>query len=184
MELKLANNEQIVKTYTYSTRSIKSNAGKENVNNNLIITNKRIINESVSKKTVIRKEIPVEAADYVYTVFATQGITLLVAIIAAVAGVLSLIIGVTTDMTILTVLGIVMLVIAVAAVIKFFLNKGAGVMVEISGKMGEHSLMQMGTSSLTKSVRLRKLKIKVDKSVSEAMVNEIGALLLDLKRNY
>ena len=38
MELKLANNEQIVKTYTYSTRSIKSNAGKENVNNNLIIT--------------------------------------------------------------------------------------------------------------------------------------------------
>lgn len=182
MNFKLATNESIIKSYNYSSKELKSKgpAKQEPLQNSLIITNKRIIEETVSDKTIIRKEIPVQAADYVSTSYAASATSLMIAIALAVLGIVGIIIGAMAFPPLIFI-GVISLVMCVIMLVLYFLRRGAGVTVEISGKMGEHSLISMGASSMAAANKIKRIKIKVDKTVAQTMVNEIGAILLDVK---
>lgn len=182
MELILAKNEEIIKKYDYSEKHVKSGLQSNDVTSSLIITNKRIINESVSKKNIFRKEIPVESADYVSTAYASNAMSFLAAAALGAAFLLFLILYFTTENSLLLTISIIAAVAAVVFVIIAILKRGAGVKLEISGKMGEYGLMEVGASSLQSAKRITKMKIKVDKETAQNMINELGAILLDLKK--
>ena len=71
MSVQLAKDEKIVKSFNYATVGSNKNNGKYDTFKNLIVTNKRIIHESVSNKThneiILRQEMPVADAKYVKT---------------------------------------------------------------------------------------------------------------------
>ncbi len=182
MELILAKNEEIIKKYDYSEKHEKRGLISNDVTSSLIITNKRIINESVSKRNVFRKEIPIESADYVSTAYASNAMSFLAAAALAIIFVLFLIFYFSTENSLLLALSIIAAVAAVVFIIIAILKRGAGVKVEISGRMGEYGLMAVGASSLQSAKRLTKIKIKIDKGTAQNMINELGATILDLKK--
>lgn len=177
MSLQLAKNETILKKYNYSLQKSKSGS----LENNLIITDKRIISESVSEKSVLRKEMPVAAADYIGSTYAANNATLIIGLAILVLGITLIIVGAVSEMVAGIIIGIIAIVAGVVVLVLALLKRGAAVTLQISGKMGEHNLMSVGASTLSSRKKINSVKIKVNKEESLKMIDEIGALLIGIK---
>ena len=185
-DLKLAKEEKILKEYLYSTRAQKGlGGGKKTIDKKLIITNKRVISESKSEYTIIRKEMPLFACDYITSSYAKQTTSLAGAIVCMVIGLIAIIVSFVLKeqmyKLIPLALGIVLIAIGIILLVLALLKKSASVEIRIAGKEAEHSLLSVGSSNMTRTKGAKKIKIIVDRETSETMINEIGALLLDIK---
>lgn len=71
MALQFAKDEKVIQSFNYANVNYNKKKGQYDTFKNLIITNKRIIHESVSDKTgneiVLRQEMPVSDAKYIKT---------------------------------------------------------------------------------------------------------------------
>ncbi|MBE6699078.1 MAG: hypothetical protein E7584_02420 [Ruminococcaceae bacterium] len=71
MSVQFAKDEKVIKSFKYATVGYNKKKGKHDTFKNLIITNKRIIHESVNDKRsneiILRQEMPVTDAKYVKT---------------------------------------------------------------------------------------------------------------------
>ena len=188
-QIKLAAGESVAKIYSYG--KIAAGRKKNAVENSLIVTNKRVVYQSLGKKTVSRKEIPVEAAEYVETRYTTQKAGIVLAILSIIIGAALLVLGL--DLFGLKFIseyklaipfmagGAVFLALAVILIVRFMLYRRRGaVEVIISGRLMENELLSFGVSSL-KIKKAERIRVKVDKSVAVEMVNELGALLLNIR---
>ena len=202
MDLMLSKGEQIVKEFQYGEKKQKGLfAGKKNnVKRSLIVTNKRIVSQSQGQNTTARKEIPLSAADYVTSSFTKHQFSIVPAIILAIFGLAALIAGLvmsnqkpsggsssSSDMTnqiigfILLGLGGLFLILAIILLFVFLFNRSAGVEIIIAGKCLETQLLDVASSNLKPSKKAKLFKIIVKKEIAFPMINELGALLLDLK---
>ena len=190
-ELKLAVGEEIVKSFNYSEQKVKGKgvtSYSDNIERQLIVTNKRIVHRMEGEKVLAQKEMPIDAADYVYSRYGLAMRNLLVPFILILLGIgmillnkflLKEIIG----KNILLYVGIATIVIGVVAFIILILNSRSSVYIEISGKMPEYDLIEIGASNLLtrKSAGAKKITVRVMKEVALQMVNELGALIIQLK---
>ena len=190
-ELKLAVGEEIVKSFNYSEQKVKGKgvtSYSDNIERQLIVTNKRIVHRMEGEKVLAQKEMPIDAADYVYSRYGLAMRNLLVPFILILLGIgmillnkflLKEIIG----KNILLYVGIATIVIGVVAFIILILNSRSSVYIEISGKMPEYDLIKIGASNLLtrKSAGAKKITVRVMKEVALQMVNELGALIIQLK---
>lgn len=180
MLAKLANNESVLKEYKYSNKKV----GKDVTENTLTVTNKRIISESSGKNGIVRKEIPIKAAEYVTTQFGMSNGSLIGVILFAIIAVALMIIGGVEEINILIYIGAVFIVFCILAIIVFFMKRKTSVTVVISGLYPENNLMNLASSTVTaRSMRRKKVKIKVNREVAGTMVNEIGALIINAKES-
>ena len=190
-ELKLAVGEEIVKSFNYSEQKVKGKgvtSYSDNIERQLIVTNKRIVHRMEGEKVLAQKEMPIDAADYVYSRYGLAMRNLLVPFILILLGIgmillnkflLKEIIG----KNILLYVGIGAIVIGVVAFIILIINSRSSVYIEISGKMPEYDLIKIGASNLLtrKSAGAKKITVRVMKEVALQMVNELGALIIQLK---
>ena len=198
MNLLLSKGEQVIKEFQYGEKKAKGLfAGKKNnVKRSLIVTNKRIVSQSEGPNTTARKEIPLSAADYVTSSFTKKQRSLVPAIIALVFGLIALIAGLVIKtkngsgdpimaMVIvqigLLVIGGGLLILGIVLLILYFISKTAGVEIVIAGKCLETQLLSVSSSNLQVGKKVKLFKIVVNREVAYPMINELGALLLDLK---
>ena len=91
MHLKLSENEVVIKIFDYA----KSGRQDSSVisQNSLVVTNKRIIQQTKSRSAVVRKEIPVQDAKYINTQFYKKHNPLYIwlTVLAVVAGIVGMI---------------------------------------------------------------------------------------------
>ena len=199
MELLLSKGEEIVKTWEYGEKKAKGlfSSKKNNVKRSLIVTNKRIVSQSQGANTTARKEIPLSSADYVTSSFTKKQLSFIPAIVAAVFGLILLIVGLVIkgkdeyDKILMPqyifklgfiALGAILLIVAIVLLILFFVNRSAGVEIIIAGKCLETQLMNVASSNLAKAKKAKLFKIIVNKEIAFTMINELGAILLDLKQ--
>lgn len=189
IELVLSKNEKVVKEYAYGEEKVKGLiAGamhkNENVKNSLVVTNKRIINQTMGANKIVREEMPLNAAEYVYSSLKKNQISIIPAIIAMVVGLIMLIVGLVIKTPVfnivLAIFGGVLMIAGVILLVLWFTSKTAKVEVRIGGKTHNTQLLEVSTSSIV-SKKAREFKIIVDREVAEKMVNELGALILDTK---
>lgn len=181
MSLLLSDDEKVLKSYEYSnTTGKKGLFRKEQISSKLIVTNKRIIDEHSGDKGVSRTEIPVESADYIGTRFTKKMPSLLLGIVLIVLGVIAAIVAAIVFIP-LIVLGLLLLIIGAVMIIKAFLGRSGMVVVQISGYKGDHNLMSLGSSMGVFASSVKKIKVAVNAEVAEQMVNEIGAMILNIK---
>ncbi|MCM1367633.1 MAG: hypothetical protein NC184_02330 [Roseburia sp.] len=181
MSLLLSDDEKILKSYEYSkTIGKKSLFKPEQVSSKLIVTNKRIIDEHSSDKGVSRSEIPVDSADYIGTYFTKKMPSLILGIVLIVLGVIASIVAAIVLMPLIAV-GILLVVIGVVLIVKAILGRGGSVVVQISGYHGDHNLMSLGSSMGVFASGVKNIKVAVNVEIAEQMVNEIGAIIMNVK---
>ncbi len=201
-QLRLANNEKIVKNYDYSTVT-KGIFKKDVTQNSLTVTNRRVVLQSVSNHVAARKEIPVSAAEYVDATFAKNGRSLLKTILCGILTIAFLVVffivngklneaaeavdeavGATADFSGLALLLLIPAGIALIATIInlliYIFSLGGAVLITIGGRRSEVTLLTLGASNMVESKGSESIKIKVDRSVSETMVNELGAVIMNI----
>lgn len=181
MTLKLAKNEIIIKRFDYTTRKIK------NSKRSLIVTNKRIISEIMDRNSVMRKEIPVSEAEYISTSYANTKSSLLAFILFLILAIVAGIVGWKVELPVpymnygLYGLAGLFLLLACIMLGKFFKNRAASVEITISGKKMETQVFSLGSSNMSSKSKAKDLKIQIDRNQSIAMVNELGAVLIDVR---
>ncbi|MBQ9070071.1 MAG: hypothetical protein IJY23_01810 [Clostridia bacterium] len=200
-QLRLANNEKIVKNYDYSTVT-KGIFKKEVTQNSLTVTNRRVVLQSVSNHVAARKEIPVSSAEYVDATFAKNGRSLLKTILCGLLTVAFLVVffilnsklnqasdtvnsyGADTDFSgialIMLIPAAIALVATVINVLIYIFSLGGAVLITIGGRRNEVELLTLGASNMVDSKGSDSIKIKVDRNVSETMVNELGAVIMNI----
>ena len=208
MGFQLAKGERIVKEYNFgSTMSSHASPTKRgNVVNSLVITNKRVVSQTQGGSTVIRKEIPLSSADYVSTSMTTSGRSIAPFIVFLILGiafaalayfsplVVNLILtpmNIELDEAIMNyiALGIygvagLFAVLAIINLILFIAKRSMGVEILISGKCYETELLN-ASSTTGGQAKPQPFKFTVNRKVATALVNELGALLIDLRAgNY
>ena len=190
-QIKLAAGESVAKIYSYG--KVAAGRKKNAVENSLIVTNKRVVYQSLGRNTVSRKEIPVEAAEYVETKYTTQKAGIVLAILSLIIGGALLVLGL--DLFGLKFIseyklaipfmagGAALLAISLLLIIRFICRRRRGaVEVIISGRLMENELLSFGVSSLKiRQKKAERIRVKVDKSVAVEMVNELGALLINIR---
>ena len=186
MAVQLANDEILIKQYDYSEKSVKDGLKKQRLQRKLIVTNKRIISEVEGKKQVSRKEMPIEAADYVDSTFTTQtgslGGVIASFIFAAIFFALYFVLNKKISWFSYAVIpAIICVVLGVVFLILYFIKRKAAVTLTISGCKTENVLLDVGASSLASNKSKKEITISVDRKTSEEMINEIGAIIIDVK---
>lgn len=187
MKAQLANGEQILKSYTYGLTKASKLFKSSTVDHSLIVTNKRIIAESESKHGINRKEVPLNAVDYIdsYASGASNPLLLIKSIIIGIIALLACIflnnnLGEIVENNMLIILGCVIFAVFLAiGIIRYILSKRFAVKVVFSGRMGENNLLDVGASNLAGSKSNAVIRIKVDREVGSKMVDEIGAIILN-----
>ena len=165
----LGNGEKLIKQWDYAK-------SKKKVKHSLMVTNKRIIQESRSKKRVDRTEMPIEDAKRI-TIAHERGFATL-KLILTILGVLLLGVGLF--------LGIedgfsdfVLLLPAIAGLVSFIigicLHKKGGLCIHIYAKQ----YYEIGLSTVVgKSLKApAKLKFKVNNAVAKEIVDQLGAIV-------
>ena len=181
MEIRLASNEVIYKRFDYTTRKAK------NSKRSLIITNKRVISEIMDRNSVMRKEIPVSEAEYISTSYANTKSSLLAFILFLILAIVAGIVGWKVELPVsymnygLYGLAGLFLLLACIMLGKFFKNRAASVEITISGKKMETQVFSLGSSNMSSKSKAKDFKIQIDRNQSIAMVNELGAVLIDVK---
>ena len=194
MSIKLANNEQILKEYAYATTT-EGLINKRTTNNSLIVTNKRIIKKDICNKTGYEKinvsEIPVSAVTGVDVKMSSsfKFILLLLGIVFAIAG-LACMAGIEDSEGAAAIMMILFLAIAVLCIYKFAKTRSNVLVCTFMvadrinaamflGKISFHSIFSRFNVSGQSSL----IKVVVDANVARDFVNEIGAMLVDIKEN-
>ena len=194
-QLRLGNNEKIVKNYDYSTVT-KGIFKKEVTTNSLTVTNRRIVLQSVSNHVASRKEIPVSSAEYVDATFAKNGRSLLKTILCGIITVAFLVgffvinskmnqlvggaEGINPVAIIFLVAAGVGLIMTAINVLVYIFSLGGAVLITIGGRRPEIELLTLGASNMVDAKGTDSIKIKVDRHVSETMVNELGAVIMNI----
>jgi len=194
MAIQYARNERELRRYEYSKTSVKKRRiSRVCSENNLIVTNERIISEVVTGESVRREEMPVKNAAYLntsYNFHSKPFIMLVLGILLLICGAVLIALSVkgVTDEGAVRYIGIVQCVVGLAFVIGFFLSAAsAGVHVTIYSDLPCNEVMSFGSSFSTGKVRRRKSKkaakvrITVDKNAAIDMIDNLGAFILDVK---
>ena len=194
MSVKLSNNERIIKEYAYATTT-EGLINKRTTNNSLIVTNKRIIKKDVCDKAGYEKinvsEIPVRAVTGVDVKMSSsfKFILLLLGIVFAIAGLVC--IANLEDAEGGAVIMMLLFWGIAALCIYRFIKTRSNVLVctftvadrvnaaMFLGQISFHSIF----SRFNVSGRSSLIKVVVDANVARDFVNEIGALLVDIKEN-
>lgn len=158
MAMKLANSESMIKAWTYAT----SKQGSERKEHSLIITDKRIISSSESKRMVTRREIYLQDVKSMDYTFAQRG--LFWAVICLIFGIL----------TAIALVGIFFIVKAV----KMFKDKSFILTITTEGF--ESYGLEVGATSFFARKR-GKIKVRVNKHDVLDIIDELGAIILDVK---
>ena len=184
-QLRLANNERIVKNYNYSTVT-KGVFKKETTQNSLTITNRRIVLQSLSPRSAARKEIPVSAAEYVDATFAKNGRSLAKTIISAILTIALFVAYFTLGeqlgemVTYILIPAALALVATIINIFVYIFSLGGAVLITIGGRRSEVTLLTLGASNMVEAKGSESMKIKVDREVSATMVNELGAIIMNI----
>ena len=158
MAIKLANSESMIKAWTYA----HSKQRLERKEHSLIVTDKRIIASSESNKSVTRREIylqDVKSMDYNFT---QRGIF---------GAVICLIFGILTAVAIIGIFFI-------AHAVKMFRDKKFILTITTEGF--ESFGLEIGASSFFAKKR-GKIKVRVNKEDVFDIIDELGAIVLDVK---
>lgn len=200
MSIKLANGENIVKSFDYAGVSKLGIGNSAGTTKKLIVTNKRIIHESVTTgmgtDCVSSQEIPVKSAKYVNTYYGMKShATLLIwgILLAFFAIALMIAGGSDEDMAeVMMPFAIIILIVAAVFFLLYFFVKDYIVTCTILTDGFVAPVMGVSSragSTLTNGARgiLRRtdnaatinVKVKVKKENAKAMAEELGATLLD-----
>ena len=163
MELKLAKNESLIKSWEYA----QTKQGFEKKSYELTVTDKRIISSSESSKGVDRREIYLDDVKTLEYSFAKKGLF---------KAILFFILGAIT---------------AIAVVGIFLIIKAIGILKEKSFELTmttegfESDGLEIGASSMKKIFsflkKKSKLKVKVNKDAALEIINELGAIIVERK---
>ena len=161
MNFKLAQNETVIKSWDYATSSGRG----ENIHSNLTITNKRLISSQQGKSYIKRDEIPVNCIKSISGEYSSSG---------NIWGILKLILGITLSLTfILMILGVPMVISAIKTL------KSGSFNLLITTKGSEGSSLSIGASNALSSLLKKRnnLKVKINKEVSQEIINVLGAII-------
>ncbi len=170
MELKLAKNETLVKSWDYAIGKGAMTSKKKQLSSNLTVTDRRVVYSAYNDFSLDRKELPIDSVVLVQGNYTKNPI--LMAIIKLVLGILSccVIIGI-----LFKGFGIKMIKDAIDTIkgcnfeLKLITELNAGVSFSIDGNRGKIKLVT------------NKFKINVDKDKAKDILNEIGALVQEAK---
>ncbi len=185
--LKLANSEEIVKNYDYSTVT-KGLFKKRITQNSLTVTNKRVVLQSCSETSATRKEIPVSSAEYVEASYATQGGSFIPAIVLGALTLIFLVLYFVFDsqegsqMTAIFMLPLaaISFIFGIICLVRYLLSLGGAVVVTIGGRRPEINLLSLGAHTAAGEKASKFLRLKVNLSVATGMVDELGAVLMEI----
>ena len=208
MSVQLSQNEKIMKSFDYATEGYHKKTAKFDTFKSLIVTNKRVIHESVcerraGKGTVVRDEMPVADAKYLSTAINKTSrpgfivAAVIFALLAVVAFVLPSLNVVPEDVmemigTYLTVVGGLFALIAVVCILNYFASRKTLIVCRISADHDVYPVM--GFRSLSGEVNTNKdddkkkkkkkdngksIEINVNSKVARQLVDELGAVILD-----
>lgn len=174
-----ANNEREIKKYNYATIKTKGNV-KGETKKNLIITNKRIINESISEKYVVRNEIPISSVEFINSNFSTQNKGLFGAIALIVLGIIIAIVSkILVGSNIPMFIGLAICLLGIILLLVSLFSARESVTLTFSGRKNKHNILSLGSSNI-KNNKITTKKIKVDREIACKMVEEIGAILINI----
>lgn len=193
-DLVLAQGESLIKKYTY----VKHVKGRKKVasESSLIVTDKRVVKEIVSKNYVARQEMPLSAVDFVDCTVKHQGRSLKKAVISTVLAMLFLVTGILFN-TIITIpnldpmlpcyvgygFGVLSLVLAISFFIAWSRSCGCSVDVVLLSYKSKNALFGASIKSEYEHIKTPKLKIEIDKAVADEMVEELSAVIFTTKGN-
>lgn len=169
--LGLAENESIVKSWTYAKTT-----GKVASTHDLIVTNKRIIAMSNSKMSngtnVTRNEIRREKISSVYVSASVQNFILL-GVIFTILAIAGLVLGIQGQTV-----GYVMFACFAIVAIIFFIKKKSSITLVICQNIVNHDALQIAAWGARLKANKTKLKVKVDPTIANEIVRELGGILL------
>ncbi len=201
MELRLSDQEYVIKTYNYAYTYSSNSRVKGYVNNSLIVTNRRLVQENANGSHVERREMPIEAAKYInysYTsVKKSLSLTLTVIFtliaVAALAALYPLWLYNYDIPLVACAAGAALSLLITIICLGRYIRGGYQntLTIEISSDLPPETMMEVSTKvshfrkSLKKpdSKKVTGISITVDRAVAYQMVNELGALLLDIRAN-
>ena len=183
-QIKLAAGESVAKVYTYGRTVVGKQ--RRTIDESLIITNKRVIYQSIGDRFVKRKEIPISAAEYVGTRYTTESGSLALAVIcfilSAASAVLSLVNPWPSYLWISLSVMALMLALGSLLTVVYIRSLRGAVEVVISGRLPEYKLVYVGMSNLkARAQNATRVSITVDRATALEMVNELGAVLLNVR---
>lgn len=185
-QLRLANNEKIVQNYDYSTLS-RGFFKKHIVQNSLTVTDKRVVLQSVSEHSIARKEIPVSSAEYIDASYATKGRSLLATILTGILMIacliMSFVIKVEVLGTLMLIPAAIFFIATVINLLKFIFALGGAVVIVIGGRSPEINLLTLGASTMIEGKGSSSMKIKVNREIAPVMVNELGAIIMNINNS-
>lgn len=191
-ELVLAPSENIVKKYTYVRH--KKSAKKILSESSLIVTNKRVVKETISDKAVSRQEIPVGAIDFVDCSVKNQKRSLKKTVISSILALLFLVAGVVFNF-ITPIQGIDPMIpcyvcygfglISILLTISFFViwckSSGCSVDVVLLSYKKKNALFGASIKDDYEVIKEPKLKMEIDRDVADLMVDELSAIIFSVK---
>ena len=183
-QIKLAAGESVAKVYTYGRTVVGKK--RRTIDESLIVTNKRVIYQSIGDRCVKRKEIPVSAAEYVGTKYTTESGSLVFSVIFFILAAASAAVAIINPLpkylwVFLSVLALSLIIGSLLAVAYIRSLRGA-VEVVISGRAAEYKLVSVGMSNLkARAAEATRVSIMVDRSAALEMVNELGAVLINVR---
>ena len=195
MGFQLAKGERIVKEYNFGSGT----------SSGLTVTNMRLVSQMEGHGAVVRKEIPLSSADYVSTAIKKGSRSIAPFIVFLVLAVAFAVLAYFSPLVVTMILnpmnivldeaamnyiaiGIygvagVFAILALVNLVLFLAKKSTGVEIVISGKCLETELL-CASSSTGGVAKTQPLQFTVNRKVAEALMNELGALLLDLKSGH
>ena len=202
MSVQLAPNEVLIRRFDYATQGFKKKLGTYTTNKSLIVTNKRVIHEAVSRKRgcgmVARREMPLEDAQYVDTAVARTSKPALIvwfvvlAILGAVAFMLPTF-GVLPNLEVVFQgVGAGLCLIAVLCLIAYFSSRKAFLLCNIStdhplypvmgiAEVADNGHDEKKAKKESKKNRGIRLEIAIHTEVARQLSDELGAVLLEAK---
>ncbi len=171
MDIKLAQSEQIIKSWDYAIAGDALASKTKKFKHNLTVTNKRIIWSSYNDVSINRKEIPLKDVKFVEGSFARN---------RSFWAKVKLFIGIPLCIVII---GIFMVKDALATLrgAKFEMEIGTALEYGESISIGKTAgvAAKKGFFARFTNKKLKEFKVKVDKANASEILNELGALVLD-----
>ncbi len=171
--MKLATNEQILKTYNYAT------VGK--VSDTLTITNKRVVLTTDGKlndgSTIhTTDEMMLEGIERVSAALATRRnvFLLILSVILAAA-------SITLFATAGIAAGLAPLLIAVVLLLVFIFNKKRSFYLVLTSRIHEGMDLDVAVGTWTRKKSNKAIKIKVDEATVSQIIDEIGSIIVESK---
>lgn len=194
-ELVLAKGESVIKKYTYV--KYKRSRRKVESESSLIVTDKRVIKETLADKYVSRQEMPVSAVDFVDCSIKNQSRSLKTAIIGAILSIIFLAGGVAFNFItpiqgidpaipsyVCYGFGLVTVLLMISSFIVWLRSCGCSVSVALLSYKEKNALFGASIKNDYDALdKLPKLKMEVDRDIADQMVEELSAVIFTIKQN-